>query len=125
VARKKKYMSSIFYENRRKIISLLIVILFIVAGGYIYFQAYNLIHGPKLTVTSPLNGSGVSRSLISIEGFAENISYISMNNRQIFVDEEGAFNEKLLLSHGYNIITITAEDKFKRETKKTLEIVYK
>ena len=48
-----------------------------------------------------------------------------MNDRQMFTDEEGEFSEKLLLSYGYNIITVKAKDRFGRETKKTLELIYK
>ncbi len=74
---------------------------------------------------TPLNGASVEHSLINIEGVAKNISHISMNDRQMFTDEEGEFSEKLLLSYGYNIITVKAKDRFGRETKKTLELIYK
>ena len=40
-------------------------------------------------------------------------------------DEKGNFEEKLLLSYGYNIMTIEGWDKFGRETKETIEMVYK
>ena len=93
--------------------------------GYALFQARNLIRGPMISIENPQNGSTLVESLISIEGHAENISYISLNDRQIFIDEAGAFKEKLLLSYGYNIMTIKAKDKFGRETQETLELVYK
>ena len=48
-----------------------------------------------------------------------------MNDRKIFIDQQGNFKEKILLSYGYNIITMKANDKFGRNTKKKLELIYK
>lgn len=92
---------------------------------YTYIQFGNFVEGPVITVNSPLNGSTSTDSLITIEGVAKHISHIQVNDNQIFVDENGNFNEKLLLSYGYNIITIEAQDRFDRNVKKTLELVYK
>lgn len=77
-----------------------------------------------VSITAPLNGSSVNSSFIEIEGKALNISYITLNDRQIFTNEEGIFKEKLLLSYGYNVITISAKDRFGRNTKEILEIIY-
>ena len=82
-------------------------------------------HGPIITIHTPENGSTLTESLVTIKGVAENISHISLNDRSIFIDEEGRFQEKLLLSYGYNIMTIKAEDKFGRKTEEILELVYK
>jgi hypothetical protein len=93
--------------------------------GYALFQTRNLIQGPIIKIHSPVNGSSLTKSFVEIEGAAKNISYINLNDRQIFTDESGAFSERLLLSYGYNIITLRARDKFGREVEKTLELVYK
>ena len=93
--------------------------------GYTYFQTRNIITGPTISITLPANGTTLSESLITIEGEAHNITHISINDRQIFVDEEGNFQEQLLLPYGYTIITIEARDKFGRYERKTLELVYK
>lgn len=96
----------------------------VVIAGYVLFQTRNLIYGPVIVINSPQNGAAVSESLISIDGVAKNISFINLNGGQIFVDEEGKFNQQLLLSRGYNIMTLQAQDKFGRETSKTLELIY-
>lgn len=106
-----------------KITAVLLLTLSII--GYSLFQARNLIRGPIIEIINPQNGSSLAKSLITIEGVARNISYISLNDRQIFIDEEGRFEEQLLLSYGYNIMTIKAKDKFGRNAEKTLELVYK
>ena len=102
-----------------------ILILTLTIIGYSLFQARNIIRGPLVEINSPQSGAVLSESFISILGTAKNISSISMNDRPIFIDEHGRFRETLLLSYGYNIITIKATDKFGRKTSETLELVYK
>lgn len=113
-------------SNLRKTFGLWIAVCVgIVILGYGYFEARNLISGPEITITAPVNGSEVGNPLVEITGTAENIAFISLNDRQIFIDEEGNFKEPYLLSLGYNIVRINAKDKFGRGTQKIIEIVYK
>jgi hypothetical protein len=44
--------------------------------------------------------------------------------KELRADESGAFDERVLVSPGYNLITIAAEDKFGRMEEKKIEIVY-
>ena len=66
----------------------------------------------------------LTESLIDVAGIATNISAISLNDRPIFIDESGAFSEKLMLYPGYNIIKLRAEDKFGSTVENDLELVY-
>ena len=92
---------------------------------YTYSKSADFLEGPIIIIHIPENGITVNRSLIEIRGTAEHISHISLNGKKIFVNEEGLFSEQLLLSPGYNIITLEARDRFDREVKKSLELVYK
>jgi len=104
---------------------LTIIVLFaLIIGFYSYYQARKLISGPQITITSPANGSTVTDSLVEIKGVAKNIKDISLDDRPIFIDEQGNFDEKLLLAPGYTIITMKAEDRFNEKTEKTLELYY-
>lgn len=102
--------------------ALLLTIVIILYG---LFQARNIIYGPLVEIHTPKNGAALSEPLVSIEGTTKNIVTISLNDDQIFIDEQGKFKEQLLLSYGYNIMTVKAEDRFGREIKKTLELIYK
>mgnify|MGYP000179512293 CR=1 FL=1 len=119
-------MKKILNKNLNTYLKIVGIILFVVAiFGYAFFQARNIITGPTIKISSPENGSSLEESLVGIKGVAKNISRISMNGSQIFTDDKGIFSEKLLLSYGYNIITIKAKDRFGRDTKETLELIYK
>lgn len=100
-----------------------IIGLVVIITVYAVFQGYDLIRGPILEVKSPENGSSFSDPAIEIEGLAKNISFIYLNDKQIFVDPEGNFKEKLLLLPGYNIITLSAKDRFNREVSRELHLI--
>lgn len=102
-----------------------ITILGLVIVGYSLFQAQKLLTGPVIDIYTPQNGATYSQTLIEIEGRARNIAYLNLNDRKIFTDKDGYFKEKLLLSPGYNIIKLDAQDKFKKYTEKRLELILK
>jgi len=113
-------------RNAASILKILLVVM--VAGlivTYTYYKTRDFIHGPVVIITSPVNGTTVNDSLVEIVGEAKRIAYISINDRQIFTNEEGNFKEKLLLFPGYNIISIKVSDKFDRNIEESLEIVYR
>ena len=87
------------------------------------FESRQLILGPRVTIETPADGSAFTEPKINIVGKAENITSLSLNGRPIFIDESGNFREELLLQKGYTILTIGAEDRFGRKTKKQLHLV--
>lgn len=101
--------------------TLLIVVLI---GSYSLFQARKIMSGPTISIASPHNGATVKDSLVFVQGVAENIKEISVNDKPIYVDEYGNFQEKLLLSPGYNIIKLKAKDKFGKEVEKEIENIF-
>ena len=92
---------------------------------YSLFQARFLILGPQIKIIYPKNGTIVSTGLILVEGTAKNVSWISLDDRQIFTNEQGYWKEKLILSSGVSIITIKARDRFGRNSEKSVEIFAK
>jgi hypothetical protein len=110
----------------RKILTIIIVSVVIISLlGYTAYEIQKIISGPRITVLSPKNGIIISDPLVEISGIAENIKDISLNDRKIFIDEQGNFKEKLLLFYGYNVFVIKASDKFGKNTEKMIEVVYK
>ena len=113
------------HATRRFLEIALISIILLCLFGYTAYEIQRIVFGPRIDVTSPINGSLVSNSLTEITGVAKNINNISLNDRKIFIDEQGNFKEEVLLSYGYNAITIKASDKFGRNTEKIIEVIYK
>ena len=100
-------------------ISILILVLI-----YALFNARQLISGPEIVIESPENGTAFTTPFIEIVGEAKNTSFISMNGRTIYVNENNEFREQLLLPSGTSIIKIDAQDRFGRSTEETLWYTY-
>ena len=91
---------------------------------YSFYQSRDYLKGPLLEISQPLDGLTYYQNILALKGQTKNIAYLSLNDRQIFVDENGILNEELLLSPGYNIIKVVAEDKYQRKNEKQLELIY-
>ena len=98
-------------------------VLALVIFSYGLYEAHDLIFGPSLEITSPLDGATTNDPYISIKGSAQRISKIIINGRQIFTKDNGYFDEPLLLGYGYNIIEVKVEDQFGRGIEKTMRVV--
>ncbi|MEK7581954.1 MAG: hypothetical protein AAB488_01335 [Patescibacteria group bacterium] len=92
---------------------------------YAFDKTKNLIMGPKITVETPLNGAIVLDATLPIEGIAKNISKISINGRQILIDQSGIFRDQLVVTEGYNIISVAGTDRFGKTKEVILELVRK
>jgi hypothetical protein len=110
-------------KKKIRVISLCSLALLI--GFYSFYQARFLLQGPDIEIWNPENGSSTKQEVVEIQGQAKNISYISLDGRQIFVNEQGVFKERILLSEGKNSVTITAQDKFGRERNNTIDLFFK
>lgn len=102
-----------------------VAIILIIVSGYGYLKIRNLILGPTITVSEPKNGETFTLSTIEIKGLAKNISSLSLNDLPIFVNDKGDFSEKVVLSPGYNIISLKGADKFGKKTENVLQLVLK
>jgi hypothetical protein len=112
-------------ETKFYLKAILITIFLVALFSYGVFEVWNYATGPKIILSSPTNGTAVSESLISIAGQVKNTRKITLNDRAVTVNELGKFNEKILLSYGYNVLELKAEDRFGKETEQKLQIVYK
>jgi len=112
------------YDKNKILRQIFFILLLIFVVGYAYIKADKIITGPKIIINSPKDGETVNEGLVTINGKAENINIIELNDNPIRIDDNGNFSEKLLLSAGYNIIKLEAKDKFGKATEKLLKIVY-
>jgi len=112
------------FDSTKVIKKIVIILVMVIIVGYSFYQTKNMIYGPVLVISYPSSGMTMKDSLVEVRGFVKNASYITMNDNQFFVDEEGNFKEKILLSDGYNVIELSIKDKFEREKTEILELMY-
>lgn len=104
------------------------VVLFIAVFTLVFFTIFELrkvIVGPVISISYPYDGYSTSTSTITLKGEAKNIAFIYLNNRQIFVERNGAFEETIALFPGYNIIELVARDRFNSETMERVRVIFK
>jgi len=100
-----------------------LAVLFALLVIYSGYQARTLIIGPRVWIESPEDGEVLQSRIVSMEGRAKNISWISLNGRQIFTDEEGYWDEELIVSEGISIMSVKVRDRFGRESEKRVRII--
>ena len=101
-----------------------IIVLVAIIAGYAYYQTRGISNGPIITIDYPIDGMTLEDSEVIIRGTIKNASYVTLNDRQIFIDEKDKFGEIVLLSPGYNVLKIEVKDRFERVKTEKLEVVY-
>ncbi len=108
---------SLFIKN----IALISFVLFFVV--YLGWQIHGIITPPKLIVYSPIEGQLSNRAETAIQGETDKESQLQVNGKEIKVNEQGKFNDVILLSNGVNTITLSTTKKHGKTTTVTRHVV--
>ena len=100
-----------------------LVLLAAIIAGYGYFRARDLIHGVTISVSGVYDGEGVHDAYLPISGNARNAVHLTLDGRDIQIDQNGDFHEDIVLLPGYNVLTLDARDKFGKETSKVFRVI--
>ena len=90
--------------------------------GYGFFEARRLLEGPSITILSPEDGSRSAEPLLTIEGVARNISFLTINDKPALTDEWGHFTKKMTPPPGANVVVVQGVDRFGRRTSNDVRI---
>lgn len=111
--------------NIKKILKIAgLSIFFILITVYALFISKDLIFGVKIKNVNLVDGATFSYNVIKLTGNARNAINLTLDGREISVDQEGNFNETIALLSGYNIINIKAQDKFGYIDEKNYKLIY-
>ena len=101
-----------------------LIIFFLLIVIYGVFRSYDLIFGVKIKNINITDGEKVSQGIVHITGNAKNANNLSLNGREISVNQGGNFDETIALLLGYNVINIKAQDKFGHVDEKNYKLIY-
>lgn len=104
-------------QFRKRLMIASSVLILVGIASYGAYQARAYLSGPHLIIESKTREGW----LMALAGTAERIAFLSLQGKQIFTDENGRWQETLLLLPGYNNITVAATDRFGRKTEKHFE----
>ncbi len=107
-----------------KKILLVLLVLGSIGGiiGYGLFEARKLLAGPSIRIVSPLDGSAISEQLLTVEGVALNLSFLTINDRPVLTDEAGRFTRKLSPPPGATTVVVQGIDRFGRRASADIHI---
>lgn len=105
-------------------------IFFLLIIIYAFFRSQDLILGVKIKKVNinglpAQTGIKIANSVIQVNGNAKNAINLTLNGREISINQAGDFAETIALLSGYNIINITAKDKFGDSDQKNYKLIYK
>jgi uncharacterized membrane protein len=112
----------LFNKKITQIVGLSVFFLLIVF--YAFFVSKDLIFGVKIKNVNLNDGATVTDNIMKITGVAKNAIKLTLDGREISVDQAGNFNETIALLPGYNIINIEAQDKFGKVDEKNYQLMY-
>lgn len=93
--------------------------------GYLFFQYRYAIINPPLEITAPKEGAVFSDFQIRLSGKTDPNATVSINGQGVTVDNNGNFVKTLDVFSGKSTISITATNRFGKETKKERHIEVK
>ena len=99
------------YQTKKKLTRYIGIFLALLIVSYTAFEMKDVARGPELVIDYPTSGATVTTGLISVKGSVERISAIQINGNELFTDLSGHFTKDILLSEGYNVIEVRAEDR--------------
>lgn len=94
----------------------------VVVFGYSFFALKDVVQGPRIELTAPQSGYATTTPLSTVAGRVIRGSVLTLNGATTTLDLAGNFKESLLLSPGYNIMTLEAKDRYERTVKERIEM---
>lgn len=98
------------------------VLLFIFIAIFVYAKMNFIWRGVRIEADLIQNENS---KVVTILGNAEKAILLTINGREIFIDQDGNFNEVTSPLPGYSVITLFAKDKFGKTAEKRFELFTK
>ena len=109
----------------KKILRIILVcLLFIGIAIFVFFNSRELIWGIKIKNVNLIDNLKISQNTLQVTGLAKNAVKLTLNDREISIDQAGNFNETTVLLPGYNVLRIKAQDKFGNSDEKNYQLIY-
>ncbi len=101
---------------------LLIILVLISIASYGLIEAWPLLAGPILSVTTPRDGESFPGGIVTVAGTASRIAMLSLDGASVLHDENGSFSPTLTFPHGASLLTFVATDRFGRRVTVTRSV---
>ena len=111
-------------QDAKKILKwVLLTLFFLFIIFYAFWRSKDLVFGVKIKNVNIVDGARVENSVVNMTGNAQNAVNLTLNGREISIDQAGNFNETIALLSGYNVINLKAQDKFGNKDEKNYQLI--
>ncbi len=108
-----------------KRISLIVFVLFLILVGlYFHREIGFLTKAPALELSQPPTDITVKQETFEIIGTTDPSAYLTVNDKEVYIDKQGEFKTEVNLSQGVNVITIQAKNRFDKTNEIIRRIIY-
>jgi len=110
-------------DAKKTIKRTIFAVFFLFILGYGFFRSYDLVFGIKIKNVNIADGSTYATSIFEVSGNAKNAVNLTLNGRNVSINQAGDFNETIALLPGYNVVGIKAVDKFGYSDEKNYQLI--
>lgn len=98
--------------------------LLVAAGFFVYLslELRSFVSEPRLSITGPSEGETISGSETVVRGETDPRAKVLINGEETIVDENGGFSERLTLTSGLNVITVSSTNRFGKERDRAVSV---
>lgn len=82
--------------------------------GYGGVEAWPLMAGPTLSISSPTDDAAFPGGIVTVEGKALRAAELTIDGTTVLHNQDGSFSSTLTLPRGGSILTFVATDRFGR-----------
>lgn len=93
-----------------------------IVAMFVVSRFYPILHKVSIKTESVTDGETTNKGIIKIFGSAKKATNLYINGKSTSVTKDGEFEDAIALPAGYNIVTITAIDKFGKTSSETLRL---
>jgi hypothetical protein len=110
--------------TQRGLIVIFTILVFIGFIGYIAYQVKQFSAPPYLEITQPVGEVVTATETMNIEGKTDVSASVFVDNLQATINSDGRFSATVTLRPGLNQLTIRAENRIRKQTTRTVSILY-
>ncbi len=108
-----------------KRISLIVFVLFLIlVAWYFWYEIGFLTKAPALEISQPPTDITIKQEIFEIIGKTSPSAYLTVNNKEVYIDKKGNFKTEVNLLEGVNIITIQAKNRFDKINEIIRRIIF-
>lgn len=88
-------------------------------------RIFKFLRAPRIHIETPQKETVIGEPLVVVRGKTEHESRLTINGREITVDEQGNFNETIELLAGLNVLEFFVHDRFGKTAKEERYVIVK